>query len=281
MKFSLIVSTLGRFDEVVEFVASLNEIGHRDFELVIVDQNEDDRLRTACEGVIRGFPFIYVNTSHERGLSRGRNVGIALASGDILCFPDDDCIYPPNLLTDVIGLFDSTGADVICGRAAASDGRSINGRFEKKAQVVSRRNVFTTQIEWVVFFKRSVISALAGYDVDIGVGASSPWQACEGPDITLRALDSGFRVYYDPAIYAFHPELLGDARARKVRGYARGMGHVFKKHRYRFWQVAHYFIRPVGGIFLAVARFDLEKASLYVQVTIGRIEGFSGNCIDR
>lgn len=279
MKFSLIVSTLGRFEELLEFVKCLTKMKHRNFELIIVDQNKTDRIKFACEELNIDFGFIYLHTANERGLSRGRNRGIPMATGDILCFPDDDCIYPPNLLSDVLGRFEDIGADIVCGRAATPEGRSINGRFEKKAQFVTRNNVFSTQIEWVVFFRRQVLVDLIGFDVDVGVGATTPWQACEGPEITLRALAAGFVVYYDPQIYAFHAELTGDVMARKVRGYARGMGYVFRIHQYKLWDVLRYFIRPIGGFVFALARFNINRAKYYVQVMIGRVEGFYGNCI--
>ena len=49
MKFSLIMGTLGRVEEVGAFLASLQRQDHRDFELLIVDQNPDERLAPLVE----------------------------------------------------------------------------------------------------------------------------------------------------------------------------------------------------------------------------------------
>jgi glycosyltransferase involved in cell wall biosynthesis len=284
MKLSLVMSTLGRIDEVVQFIRALERSEFRDFELIIVDQNPDERLQRACEKLAPGFPLHHVRSPQAKGLSRGRNAGVLKASGELVCFPDDDCCYPPSLITEVLARFDETGCDIVCGRAAAPDGRSINGRFETEAQPVDLRNVFTTQIEWVVFFKRAVFEALEGFDEDIGVGAATPWQSCEGPDITIRALRAGFKVYYDPALYAHHPELdtrhPDSAMRAKGRRYARGMGHVIKKHRYGFAYLANYLVRPMGGACLSVLEGNLKRCLYYLNVAVGRAEGYAGFCLD-
>jgi len=285
MKVSLIMSTLGRFEEVLQFIATLAQVDHDDLELIIVDQNTDGRLRKACAGLQPRFAMHYIESPHARGVSRGRNLGITKASGDILCFPDDDCVYPPGLVREVLQRFEQTGADIVCGRAAAPDGRSINGRFEKTAQAVGLHNVFTTQIEWVVFFRRPVFDRPgAGFDEDIGVGADTPWQSCEGPDITIRAIRAGLRVHYDPALYAHHPELdtrTPDAAMRaKGRRYARGMGHVIRKHGYGLMFLANYLVRPVGGAGLSLLQGNLARCIYYLNVAVGRAEGFAGICLD-
>lgn len=284
MKVSLIMSTLGRHDEVLQFIEAAKHLAHDDFELIVVDQNRDGQLRKACTALAPGFPLVYVESPHAHGLSRGRNLGIARASGDILCFPDDDCIYPPDLLGKVLACFEQTGADIVCGRAATPEGRSINGRFEKTAQAVGLHNVFTTQIEWMVFFRRAVFDTVKGYDEDIGVGADTPWQACEGPDITIRAVNAGLRVHYDPTLFAYHPELNTrhpDAAMRaKGRRYARGMGHVIRKHRFGFMFLANYLVRPMGGAGLSLLQGNADRCIYYLNVALGRAEGYAGICLD-
>ena len=280
MKFSLIMSTLGRNDAVLNFIRTIENQTHKDFELIIVDQNDDDSLANAVEKLSPSFPLKQLHVPKMRGASRGRNLGFEKADGDVICFPDDDCTYPPKLLDDVLKLFDEKRVDIVCGRAADESGRDINGRFEAEAQEVSFENVFSTQIEWTLFFKRAAFEGVGGFDAEVGVGASTPWQANEGQDIVLRMLQKGYCGWYDPRILGHHPELNvvhPDARMRKkARGYARGMGYVLGRHGYSVAYILKYIARSAGGIALSLAKFNIPRALYYAHVTTGRAEGYWG-----
>ena len=123
MKVSLVMSTLGRIDEVLQFIHALQQLDHNDFELIIVDQNADERLQMACSAVSVDFPIHYLRSPHAKGCSRGRNMGVAKSSVDFHCFPDDDLLYPPSLIRKVLVLFEDTGSDIVWGGAADPDGR--------------------------------------------------------------------------------------------------------------------------------------------------------------
>jgi len=44
LKFTLIMATVDRVNEINSFLESLKEQTYRNFELIIADQNDDDRL---------------------------------------------------------------------------------------------------------------------------------------------------------------------------------------------------------------------------------------------
>ncbi len=204
--FSLVVSTKGRVEELEALLLSLKAQSFRDFDVLVVDQNPDARLE-ATLAKDWGFALRRLHRPGDRGLSHGRNVGWRASDADFILFPDDDCWYPSGFLDYAAQRLVETGADVLTGRAADAKGRSINGRFETRAQRVGRSRVWTTQIEWVAVFRRSLLQALDGYNPDLGVGAATPWQACEGQDIVLRALMIGAICCYDPDLFGHHTEL--------------------------------------------------------------------------
>lgn len=276
---SLCLSTLGRTTEARVMLDSVCRQTLQPVETIVVDQNLDDRLVPILDEYADRLTIIRIHMPGSRGLSRGRNVGWRAAKGDFVLFPDDDCWYPVGFLEKATTAVAVMGADIVSGRAADETGRTINGRFESKAQWIDRRNVWTTQIEWTVLFRRRVLDALGGFDEEIGVGAATPWQACEGQDIVLRAVDAGYRAYYDPTLIGHHGEIdtsRPDATLRrKGRAYARGMGRVLRLHGYGMAAALWWSLRPLARFAMAAASLNPRRAGYYLGVSLGRIEGYA------
>jgi glycosyltransferase involved in cell wall biosynthesis len=283
VKVSLIVSTLGRTIQLEKLLDSLTHQEWKAFEVIIVDQNGDDRLVSVVNPQRWPFPVRRIHTPDQRGLSCGRNEGIKYADGSVLLFPDDDCWYPPWLLAKGMELLEKHRCASVTGRAADETGRSINGRFAEHATWIDRRNVWITQIEWVVFFRREAIITVGGYDENIGIGSSTPWGANEGQDLTLRLLEAGFTAYYDPDLFGFHIELLkflpSDDMIRKGRSYARGFGYVLRKHRYGITSLCYWVLRPALRAASLLLKGEWRRSRYYVIVLLGRIEGWLGKVI--
>ncbi len=280
---TLVVATRGRTFQLEQLFESLVTQEFKDFEVLIVDQNDDDRLEPVCERWRSSLRLRRIYTPTERGLSRGRNAGWVQARGSFVLFPDDDCWYPSGFLSHAIKQLRLTGAEILTGRAVDESGRDINGRFEKTPQWINSNTVWTTQIEWVMFFRRSALDAVGGYDVDIGVGASTPWQACEGQDVMLRALAKGLPCYYDPSLYGHHAPMdfkgFDEEMCRKGRMYARGLGHVLRIHKFRAWSAMNWILRPTVKACFFLVRAKLSRFRYYRGVAIGRWEGWSGKLI--
>ena len=277
-RLSLVVATRGRADPFATLFESLAAQTFTNLEVIVVDQNVDDRVG-APDRDGWSFPILHLRTPTESGASRARNAGLACARGAIVLFPDDDCWYPPTFLAHALERMGTHRADILAGRAAdPATGRDINGRFEQAVTTIDRANVWTTGIEWVVFFKRAVLEAVGGYDPAIGVGAATPWQSCEAQDIMLRALARGYFCVFDPSVYGHHAELdIRDASMlRKGRAYARGLGHVLRLHHYPTTTAASWILRPGVRAALSLMRGDRTLVAYYRNVALGRLEGWRG-----
>lgn len=276
VRLSLVVATLGRTAEVARLLHSLAAQSLTDFEVVVVDQNDDDRLVPFLTGSWP-FPLRRLHTPGERGASRARNRGWRTTGGAVVLFPDDDCWYPADFLAGALATMDRLDAGILSGRPADENGRTINGRFEADQQRIDLDTVWTTAIEWIVFFRRPVLDTVNGFDDDIGIGAATPWQSCEIQDIIIRAIGAGFSCWYDPTVVGHHAEMVAgrpDARlVQKARGYARGLGFVLRLHEYSAARRGAWVVRPLVRGLVELARGRGYMLHYYAQTSLGRLEG--------
>lgn len=278
-RISLIVPTRGRCASLARLLDSLAGQHGVPFEVIVVDQNADDRLGALLSGDW-AFPLRHVRRPGETGASRARNVGWRLARAPILLFPDDDCWYPPGFLARGLALMASRRADILTGRSTDPAGRTINGRYAAQAGPIRRHGVWTRQIEWIALFRRDLVARLGGYDETVGVGAETPWQAGEGPDLILRAIAAGAATWYDPAFIAYHDELPArrpdGAMVAKGRAYGRGMGRVLRQRGFPAISLLYWCARPLAAWGSAVLRRDPRRTRYCRAVLLGRLEGWRG-----
>src|SRR5260370_6876575 len=166
MKVSLILATKNRADEVSRFVQSLGNQGKILIELIVVDQNTDDRLEPVVAEAKRLFPTIHLRA--KSGLSHARNVGLASATGDIISFPDDDCWYPKGLLARVMSVFEtSVAVDGLTGRSEDGEGTPSGGKFSRASGRLNLNNGWKRWISYTIFHTAPVYSAVAPFSDDL------------------------------------------------------------------------------------------------------------------
>ena len=275
MKFSLIMATLGRTHEVDGFLASLDAQSYRDFELIVVDQNPDDRLVPLLKPRRERFPLIYLRSAP--GLSLARNIGLRRATGEVVGFPDDDCRYSPHFL-DWIARFlkEHPRADGISGRVADEDGSS-DARFDPAPGPIDLANAWRRTSSVSLFVRKRVVETVGGFDETLGVGAETPWRGAEDIDYALRAVRAGFEIRYDPDLVVFHPNPLryGYRKlAGRAHAYGAGIGRVWRKHDYPTRLVTYHLLRPLGGAVLSIVTGRRDKALFHWSAFRGRLYGW-------
>src|SRR2546423_4785106 len=112
-RFSLIVATVDRIHPLQGLLSSLVAQDYPNLEVLIADQNDGDLLTPVVRSFESRLDIVWLRTA--RGLSRARNAALRRASGDIIGFPDDDCIYPLGLLHGLArAFFSNATVDGIC-----------------------------------------------------------------------------------------------------------------------------------------------------------------------
>ncbi|MGH7779999.1 MAG: glycosyltransferase family 2 protein [Candidatus Binataceae bacterium] len=274
MKFSLILATVGRVKDLERYLESLDQQIYRDFELLVVDQNPDDRLVPMIARFGGRFEIRHLRS--ERGLSRARNVALPLATGDAIAFPDDDCVYPAGLLAQVAALLEANpNLDGISGRCLTERG-TPRGRWPESRGLIRKYNIFGRCISFTMFLRRELAAGIGPFDEALGLGAKTAWLGAEDYDYLLRAALRG-AVLYDPRVEVFHPALTAifneDDRAKRY-GNALGFGRFLAKHHYPLVFVAFYSGRYLAGAVWNLAKGQVAKAHYRWTAMVGNFEGW-------
>lgn len=273
---SLIVATVGRSAELDRFLAHVDKQTYHNVEVIIVDQNADDRVPRVLDSYRDRIRIIHTNST--KGLSKARNMGLKSSSGDILAFPDDDCWYPPDLLASVIDFFGTKGNwGGLTGRLINDLGNvSGDARFDSAAGPLNLSNLWRRTCSSTLFLTRETVVSMGGFDEKLGLGAGTPWGGAEDIDYTARMIRAGRSIFYDPAIRVFHPDsptetsTVGVARAYT---YGAGIGRVWMKHRFPYSVIVYYLVRPLAGALLSVTMGRWSEARYRWAAFQGRLSG--------
>ena len=272
LSFSLVLATVGRTDQLANFLQHLDAQTYRRFELIVVDQNPDDRLLPILSEYSQRFAIRHCRS--PRGLSRARNAGLLFAVGDVIAFPDDDCWYPHDVLERVAAVFD--GDHKLDGLTGRPLDKSFS-RYHTASGPIDKFNVFLRCSSYTIFLRSRVVETVGSFDEGLGLGTDTGRIAAEESDYLIRALALGSRLELHAEIEIFHEQpaaMYSEAFNRKARGYNIALGYVLRKHRYPFWYGCRTWLRALGGITVSLAKLDISKAHYHAAVLSGRIIGW-------
>lgn len=278
--FSLVLGTVQRTHDLGNFLASLDAQTYRRFDLIVVDQNKDERLAPILAPYAGRFPIVHLRS--EPGLTRAKNLGLKHVGGDVVGFPDDNCRFPPDLLERVARFFAKhPGADGLTGRSADDAGRDSNGTFDREAGPVDKFNVWNRGTAYAIFLRANAIRGL-WYDEEMGPGAGTVWGAGDDHDYLLKVLDRGASIFYDPRVVVTHPipvTQIDEAAIYRVYTYNCGAGHAIRKHGFPRWFKALWIARPLTGAVLrsiGLVKGPPEVKRHRWNVVKGRLRGLLG-----
>jgi glycosyltransferase involved in cell wall biosynthesis len=272
--FSLIVCTVDRTTPLERLLRSLALQTDRAFEVVLVDQNQDDRLHGLVESFGKVMAIVHVKAA--RGLSLARNKGLSVARGDVIAFPDDDCHYPRSLIEQVRKRFAaSPEIDVLTGRTTDTEGNESLSTFLEQDSEIDRWNVWQCGNSNTVFVRRSVTEAGLRFNEELGVGAASPFQSGEETAFLLDAMAKGSRGRFYRDIVVYHDQV-GETDALRARKYARGFGRILALYDYPRAYLARSLVRPTLRAALGLASLNLRLARYKMLWALGVYEGYTG-----
>jgi glycosyltransferase involved in cell wall biosynthesis len=287
-RFSLVLATIGRVDEVGRFLASLLAQA-ADVELIVVDQNEDDRLIPILSRWVAqvnatkvcgdgGVKLLHLRS--KRGLSLARNVGLRHCRGEIVAFPDDDCLYPPDTLSNVDRWFlGHPDYDILSLRSRDDSGVLSGNKWYADSCDLAPINIFRTSQSYTYFVKRTPQACSLMFDEGLGIGATTPFGSGEDTDFLLAAMGLGMKGRFVAGWHVVHPckdVLHGGISEERSYSYGLGMGRVQGKYGL-LWLWLASICYDFGRALVMACRGKKERASLWFAHGKGLMNAYFAN----
>ena len=233
------VYTEDRWDDIRAAVSSVRSQRRQPHEIIlVVDYNPDLHLRLKREYA----DAIVVENSHERGLSGGKNTGVATATGDVVAFLDDDAVADAEWLAAFEEAM-SQGPGGVVG---------VGGLTRPMWDTGRRPRWFPEEFDWTIgctyrglpaerkairnvmggnaAFRREVVGAVGGFHSGIGrsvQGRKSRPLGCEETEFCIRLAQRrpGSIMMFEPGAVIGHrvPASRATFRYFRSRCYAEGL----------------------------------------------------------
>ena len=215
-------------------IRSLLELDYPRYEIIVIDDGSSDdtgEKASAFEGE-HGRAFVRVIRKPNEGKAEALNTGIAAARGQfVLCMDGDSTLHPMTLKNAIRHMRDPNvgavaGSVKVINRtnwlASLQALEYLEGlNMVRSAQGFFRLvNIIPGPIG---MFRRSAIESVGGYDDDT---------FAEDCDLTLKLLERGWQVKYEPGSIAYTeaPEKLLDLLKQRYR-WTRGILQAISKHK--------------------------------------------------
>lgn len=205
VKASYIIPTHNRKDELVEAIESIRNQNYDDQEIIIISDRSTDGTRDlfTSGGRLDDAETKFYHSEERIGAPEARNIGIDMASGEVLMFVDDDIVLPDDdATTSIVQGFeteDELGVLALCIENYYT-GEIMSDEFPHRSKEPTRRSAFET----TYFIGAGCAIRATALQEAGGFPESFDPNRFEEIDLSFRILDAGYTIRFEPSVVVRH-----------------------------------------------------------------------------
>jgi len=241
---SVVVPTRDRADQLARCLLALDAQTEPPVEVVVVDDgSRDPRAVTAAIG---DRPRVRLVRGAGEGPARARNLGARHATGDVVCFTDDDCRPGPRWVAALVDAV-SAGAPAVAGPTWSA---RPDDRFAAASQLITNHLAASSRATSAPFAPTSDLAVRADVLAEVPFDESFPLAAGEDREWCDRLAAHGHRLAWAPEAWVeHHQDLPPSAFWRQQVRYGRGAAHLRQQGGHRVQRPRFY-----AGLLRAAAK---------------------------
>jgi glycosyltransferase involved in cell wall biosynthesis/GT2 family glycosyltransferase len=206
---SVVINTYNRASSLESALHSLPRQNYSPFEVIVVNGPSDDATEEVLQ---RHRNWIRVGTCQDRNLSVSRNVGIAMARGDLVAFLDDDAVPDENWLRELVPAFEDP--EVAGASALVFDHTGCRIQYQNIVSTRLTRSSFSQTAAppdlsfpgtmsfprvsgGACCFLRSVLFEVGGFDEEYDY-------FLDESDLCLRVIEAGYKLAQADRAHVYH-----------------------------------------------------------------------------
>jgi GT2 family glycosyltransferase len=256
-------------------------------EIIVVDSSSNDE----SERLVAQYPAVISLRLHgqRNNMPQARNKGIAISSGDIIAFVDDDAMVEPGWLDALIDTYRAETVGAVGGRVieipkphcdllTGSPSLSIRPSGQVITKNLGAASTDQVEVDWLpggnMSFRRTVLEQVGGFDPAYTL---TNWR--EDTDLGLRVKKAGWRIVFNPVMAVVH----FSPRSSNFHSQNRPLNHFSAGRNSTYLAVKHFgpnlctltcqlILSPARTCGLTIYRFGLLSIAAVAQ-TVGRVVG--------
>jgi glycosyltransferase involved in cell wall biosynthesis len=235
-RVSVVISTYNRASGLRSVLEGLRRQTHDDFEAIVVNgPSTDGTAAVLAEYADR----VRIGDCAEQSLTRSRNIGISMASGEVVAFIDDDALPEPTWLADLLSGYDGESIGGVGGIVYDHTGFRLQYKYSICSRVGEPRWDVEPPLEGYLvpgsdpflYLQGTNQSYLRRHLAQVGGFNERLEHYYDDSEISMQLIDAGHRLRALPVAAVHHKYM-----ASSVRNHERVLIDPYRviKDRFRF-----------------------------------------------